>query len=275
MSRRATARVRVPFVGLATMLMLSWGCSTKMSQPPAGHVLLSPASTPVAPTGPVPLLTAGAGGATREAVFGHSVQGRSLIVRSRGPADARRRILVVGCVHGDEAAGVDLALSALSQAPPTGTELVVVSDTNPDGHAARTRQNAHGVDLNRNFPYQWRSLGHRGDQQYAGPRPLSEPESAAMAALIRQVRPTASVWFHQPVDVVDLSGGTASVERRFATVSGLALHQLSRYPGSAVGWQNVTWPGTTAFVVELPRPVPASVQRAVRSAIVNVESLQP
>jgi len=182
---------------------------------------------------------------------------------------------VVGCVHGDEAAGIDLALSALSQAPPTGTELVVVSDTNPDGHAARTRQNAHGVDLNRNFPYQWRLLGHRGDQQYAGPKPLSEPESAAMAALIRQVRPTASVWFHQPVDVVDLSGGTASVERHFASVSGLALRQLSRYPGSAVGWQNVTWPGTTAFVVELPRPVPARVRRAVRSAILNLESLRP
>jgi hypothetical protein len=32
---------------------------------------------------------------------------------------------------------------------------------------------------------------------------------------------------------------------------------LTRYPGSVVGWQNHTFPGTTAFVVELPAgPVP-------------------
>jgi len=42
------------------------------------------------------------------------------------------------------------------------------------------------------------------------------------------------------------------VERRFASLVGLPLRRLTRYPGSATGWENHTLPGTTSFVVELP-----------------------
>src|SRR5947207_64866 len=54
-----------------------------------------------------------------------------------------------------------------------------------------------------------------------------------------------------------------SVEHRFARLSGLPLRRLTRYPGSAAGWQNHRLPGTTAFVVELPGGTlsPARVSR--------------
>jgi protein MpaA len=130
--------------------------------------------------------------------------------------------------------------------------LWVIEDLNPDGVALGTRQNADGVDLNRNFPWRWRHLGHRGALQYSGPHPLSEPESRLARALILRVRPRVSIWFHQPLGLVDESGGDLRVERRYARLAGLPLRRLTRYPGSAAGWQNHRLPASTAFVVELP-----------------------
>ena len=52
--------------------------------------------------------------------------------------------------------------------------------------------------------------------------------------------------------MVDESGGSLAVERRFARDVGLPLARLEREPGSVVTWENHRFPGTTAFVVELP-----------------------
>ena len=54
------------------------------------------------------------------------------------------------------------------------------------------------------------------------------------------------------MDVVDESGGDLRLERRFASLVGLPLRRLTRYPGSVTGWENRTLPGGTSFVVELP-----------------------
>jgi len=159
---------------------------------------------------------------------------------------------VIGCIHGNEPAGIAIAKWLATRAHPRTTALWIIPDLNPDGVAARTRQNADGVDLNRNFPYRWRPIGARGDLQYSGDHALSEPESRAARRFILRVRPTITVWFHQPQGLVDLSGGNPAVERRFARLVGLPVLRLTRYPGSAVGWENWRLAGTTAFVVELP-----------------------
>ncbi len=185
-------------------------------------------------------------------VIGRSVQGRRIRAAALNPGGAGQTVLVVGCIHGNEPAGISIARRLELQRPPPNSALWIVPVLNPDGVAARRRQNAHGVDLNRNFPWHWRPLGVRGDDQYSGPGPLSEPESRAIGRLILRVRPQITIWFHQPLGVVDLSGGSARVERRFARLSGLRAQRLTRYPGSAVSWGNSVLPGTTSFVVELP-----------------------
>jgi protein MpaA len=174
---------------------------------------------------------------------------------------------VVGCIHGDEVAGIPSAMALLGRPISPDVQLTVLPDINPDGHALHRRQNARGVDLNRNFPLAWQQLGKRGDQQYSGTGPLSEPESAAVAALITRVRPTTTVWFHQPVGIVDLSGGSLGVERRFASLAGLPLRRIVTYPGTATRWQNAHWPGTTAFVVELPHQVSPALRVRVLTAL--------
>ena len=191
----------------------------------------------------------------RRTTLGRSVRGRTIVAHRLGDSDARDRVLVFGAVHGNETAGVAIARRLRRRAVPAGLGLWVVDDINPDGSAARTRQNARGVDLNRNFPRHWRRIGRPGEQQYSGSGPLSEPETRIARRLIRQVRPRVTIWFHQPLALVDRSGGSREdirIERRFARLSGLPLRQIQPYPGTATRWQNHGFSGTTSFVVELP-----------------------
>jgi protein MpaA len=192
------------------------------------------------------------------------VQGRVIVARERGnPAGAA--ILVVGCIDGNEPAGIAIVHRLEALAPPPAAALWTIADLNPDGVHANTRQNARGVDLNRNFPFRWQPIGVRGDPEFSGARALSEPESRFAYQLILQVKPRITIWFHQPLGLVDESGGDPAVERRFAALAGLPLVRLPRYPGSASGWQNHRLPRTTAFVVELP-PGRASARDVARWA---------
>ena len=174
-------------------------------------------------------------------------------------------MLVVGCIHGNETGGISVA-RALERLSPPGLDLWIVPDLNPDGVAAGTRQNSHGVDLNRNFPFRWRPM----DGVYeSGPRPLSEHEARIAHALILRLHPHLTIWFHQHLDMVWASGGDRRIEKVFARVSGLPYHPMPQLAGSTVTWQNNTLRGTTAFAAELPAGQPASamVARYVRAVL--------
>lgn len=201
--------------------------------------------------------------------IGYSVDHRAIRLIVIGDPRAPQRTLVVGCIHGNETAGIAVARRLTSGPLPAKSALWIIPDLNPDGVAAGTRQNAHGVDLNRNFPYRWRRQYAPGDLQYAGPRALSEPESRLAHALILRLRPSLTIWFHQPEGLTDRSGGDVRLERRFAELSGLPLHQLTRYRGSATSWQNHRFPHSTAFVVELPpgRPSKAEIGRYAHAVL--------
>lgn len=211
------------------------------------------------------LLAAASSASAKRLVIGTSVRGRPIVAWTVGSDSAPRKVLVVGCIHGDECAGLAI-VSALRHAPvPKGVQLWLVPEMNPDGTAAHTRQNAHGVDLNRNFPYRWRSV--LSPTYYSGPYPASEPETRAAMRLVRRIKPAVSIWYHQHMDLVDLSGGDRGVARRYAQVAGMRATCLTFLPGTESTWSNHTFPGTTSFVVELPAgPVsPAAVARHVRA----------
>ena len=127
-----------------------------------------------------------------EVMLGRSEQGRPILAWESGDPNAKRRVLVVGCIHGNEPAGIAIANALTHALVPAGTDVWVVPDLNPDGVAANTRQDARGVDLNRNFPHLWQPLSGTFS---SGPRALSERESRIAYDLIRRVRPTTSIWF--------------------------------------------------------------------------------
>ena len=207
-----------------------------------------------------------ASAAIRTRDLGDSVQGREIVAVEVAGANPRTAVLVVGCIHGNEPAGIAIAHALMRVQPPTGVALWIVPDLNPDGVAAGTRQNTHGVDLNRNFPTGWLA---QGGIFASGRRPLSEPESRLAYRLIVRVRPNVSIWFHQHANLVDDSSGNRALERRFAAIAGLPLLPLTRYGGSAVTWESARFPGTSPFVVELPAGSvgPDSVRRFVRAVL--------
>ena len=188
------------------------------------------------------------------------------------PKRARRSVLIVGSIAGDEPGGIEVATALASAAAISGVRLWLIPDMNPDGAARGTRANADGVDLNRNFPFAWRRLGKPGSRYYSGTRPASEPETRAVEAFILvsaglrvsysncrlSTRSTPSFRnlpsnrsaserpFQCPIEE-----GPRWAERLLAQAIKLPLERLPDYPGSAIGWDDHVVPDS-AFDVELP-----------------------
>src|SRR5690349_11109042 len=112
-------------------------------------------------------LCAAAAAASERAVIGYSVEGRPILATLNGDPAAPLQVLVFGSIHGNETAGMRVTRQLLARPAPRNAALRIVPTLNPDGVAANTRGNAHGVDLNRNFPYDWAPLG---GGEYSGPR---------------------------------------------------------------------------------------------------------
>jgi protein MpaA len=203
--------------------------------------------------------------ADKRQVIGHSIEGRPILLFTDTAPEPALKVLVVGDIHGNEAAGMRIARRLVAAEAPARTELLVVPTVNPDGVAVGTRGNARGVDLNRNFPYRWRPLG---GGEYSGTGPLSEPETRAAYGLILRRKPDVTIWFHQPFGLIDKPEGNPFAARRFAELIGLPLVRLrGRYPGSASRTQNHESPRSTAFVAELPDRVSGALVKRGTAAV--------
>jgi protein MpaA len=173
--------------------------------------------------------------------IGTSVQGRPINVVRRGDP-AGMRVMVIGVIHGNEDAGVAIVDLLLTAPVPPGVELWLIRELNPDGYVAQDRQNANGVDLNRNFPEGWAPLGELGVWQYGGPSAASEPETQAMVAFGNALRPDITMWYHQDLYRISPgSGRSGAVKARYAELTGLPLVGISggTYTGTAGQWARV------------------------------------
>jgi protein MpaA len=200
-------------------------------------------------------------------VIGHSVRGRAIVAYERGNRSAPVT-LVVGVIHGSEPAGLRVVARLLKTRLPTGVHLWLIPTVNPDGLAAGTRQNAHGVDLNRNWPVGWVPNGRPWDGYYSGPRPLSEPENRATLSFILRIRPRLTIWYHQPLGLVYGSDPHVAVLRRYARLTGLPYRRLPAPAGAATRWERKHFPGSPAFVVEFRAgPLSAATVRRHATAV--------
>lgn len=163
--------------------------------------------------------TPGARAVVETRVIGHSVQGRPILAYRTGEP-GKPVVLVMATMHGDERSPRRLLKGLLNGAPVTGVDLWLVPTYNPDGAAHHSRRNAHGVDLNRNFPYRWK---HLTGSVNSGPRPASEPETRAMMAFLGDIAPHRIVSFHQPLHGVDRDTKLPGFSRKLARALHLPL----------------------------------------------------
>jgi len=181
--------------------------------------------------------------------IGHTVKGRGILAWRLGQPSSPRKVVVLAAMHGNETGPSRILNNLRDGRPISGADIWVVPQYNRDGVVRRTRQNAHGVDLNRNYPRNWKRLTGTYN---SGPRPASEPETKAIMAFLRAVRPSYVISFHQPLNGVGRTGGKGSafVQR---------LHRGLRLPvksfncsgvchGTMTEWFNANFPGVAVTV---------------------------
>ncbi|CAN5328303.1 hypothetical protein BH09ACT12_BH09ACT12_13250 [soil metagenome] len=176
----------------------------------------------------------------KRAVIGTSVQGRDLVAFHLGEPKRPhvKTVVLLAAMHGNEAAPSQILRSLVDGESVIALDLWVLPTYNPDGVAAGTRKNAHGVDLNRNFPYEWADL----DGNYeSGPKPASEPETQAVMDFLDRVDPDVILSFHQPLNGVDTDTKNPRLARRVARKLNLPPRTLDCggvCHGTMTGWFN-------------------------------------
>lgn len=200
-------------------------------------------------------------------IIGYSVEGRPIEAYRRGTPGGTV-VLVIGVIHGDEIAGLKIVDDLMTLSVPEGIDLWLVPSMNPDGAAHVTHTNANGVDLNRNFPYQWRKIFQLGNEEYSGPTRASEPETKAMISFMREIKPALGIWYHQ--DLFRISPGTGingQLRARYSQQTGIPLKSITggTYWGIAATWQRAIIPDSYSFVVELG-PTPVRPKHLLRNA---------
>jgi len=180
--------------------------------------------------------------------IGTSVKDRAIRAYHLGDPEAKTTAVVLGSMHGNEKAGLSVVDALRDGKPVRGVDLWVVPTINPDGVAANDRQNAHGVDLNRNFPHDWAPLT---GEYYSGPKPLSEPESRAFRRFLNRVDPKFVVSFHQPLHGVGRAGERRPFLRRLSKGLDLpikAFNCTGECHGTMTSWFMATHSGTAVTV---------------------------
>ena len=199
------------------------------------------------------------------------------------PVDDPNRVvvLVVGVIHGDEQAGLDVIRELRAMLPteiPTNVDLWLLPAINPDGVALNQRHNVNQVDLNRNFPYKWGIIAEPGNWEYSGPSAASEPETQATVEFVKYLRPDMTVWFHQDeFSIAPSTGSDGPLRREYARLTGLPLKGVpgGTYTGVAATWQRKTFVDDTAFIVEIGPSLAVGEALTHARAILSVVSLLP
>ncbi len=194
-----------------------------------------------------------------------SVEGRKIFyfdhpgIPSSTSKKPAQKILSFSLIHGDEeeSAAVTLAwIERLNNIEPRNSWRVIPI-LNPDGWTRKTRTNAHGIDVNRNFPSKdwhqtalkyWKTETKENARRFPGDEPASEPETRCAMAQIEDFKPDFIISIHTPLGVLDFDGPKVSAPA-FAPLPWVSL---GNFPGSLGRYMWIDR-GVPVLTVELKR----------------------
>jgi hypothetical protein len=183
---------------------------------------------------------------------GFSVEGRPLAYKEYPPLESRKplgKVLLMGGIHGDEYSAISIMFKWMDKLNKYHSGLfhwTVIPTLNPDGllkHKAQ-RQNANGVDLNRNFASKswdrlalkyWAERTYKNPRRYPGPTATSEPETQWFSNIITEFNPDVIIAVHAPHRLVDFDGSIQAPQK----LGNLHLRLLGTYPGSLGNYAGV------------------------------------
>src|SRR3989338_7408271 len=187
-----------------------------------------------------------------EIILGKSVKGVDIKGYSFGDESSFNKTLIIGGVHGVEPQSkefCDLYIEEIKNKPfPEDFYLLIISCLNPDGLSLKTRGNANGVDLNRNFPStSWKSVPVSGHSAYhPGSEPASEPETKVIVNLLKKynfkkniaIHTNHTMHFPNPPMINYDGEHSRELAEKVSHASGLPSHADVGYPtpGSLGVW---------------------------------------
>ena len=157
----------------------------------------------------------------------------------QGNAKNPKKIMVLSLIHGDETGAGSLGrfwLERLRKVSPRNSWRIIPV-ANPDGVALKTRTNASGVDLNRNFPTAdwssdaqnfWKKEAHGSVRKFPGSTAGKESEVQCVIKHLEDFKPDFVISIHTPLKVLDFDGPHV----KKPSYSYLPWKSLGNFPGS-------------------------------------------
>ncbi len=231
-----------------------------------------PTITPWATPSPGPSVTPMIMPPPNRFVIGYSIEKRPQEVFRFGKG-ASNKLIVAGMHGGSELNTIQLAdqlIAYLNDQPdhvPADTTLFILRDINPDGTAraqgVNGRVNANGVDLNHNWPYNWKAEWNRDGcwnwrKVTGGTSAGSEPEVRHLIEFIEKIKPVALISYHSAALGIFPGGKpdyapSLNLARAIADVSDYSYPPVDtgcEYSGNMTDWAANTH-GIPAVDIEL------------------------
>lgn len=185
-------------------------------------------------------------------ILGKSVKGQDIKGFLFGDSNSFNKTIIIGGIHGTEVQSAeicDLYINEVKDKPfPDECFLILIPCLNPDGINAKTRTNANGVDLNRNFPSSsWKNIPlANNNAYYPGIKPASEPETQIIVDLINKynfkkiiaVHTNYTIQFPNPPMINYDGEQSKELAQKVSHATGLLAHHDIGYPtpGSLGVW---------------------------------------